>query len=282
MKTNNQNTPGNLNLLKASSVAYQKAKIGEVIITSTLLCLAFAYPLCYLYFPVYKVLLFQVSFFLTILIQIISGFLKENTSNGAIFKEQFDVNIFGVPWKSTISKPNQILLVKYAAAYKGKEPLNWYSNKLNNKISTNIFIAVCQRINTGWDIELRKIYRQWLIVFMVCYSISFFLLVEYFKLDGTTIFQICFSILSFYTHFIGLIKGHSAVIEKRSKISAMLDNWIEQKVEITFQQLRDVQDEIYQTRLEPVKVPNFFARWQQKKLNSTFENYVEGVNSKFE
>lgn len=96
----------NIKLLRASTVAYTKAKSGEISITYFLLFLAVAYPVCYLLIKndEVKFVLFGCSFLLTILIQIFSGRFKGNTSKGAIFKEDFDTIIFDLPWKSTLKK----------------------------------------------------------------------------------------------------------------------------------------------------------------------------------
>jgi len=66
----NQNSPENIQLLKASSVAYTKAKNKELIVSMIVLFLAIAYPACTLYLKDknLEMSLFGISFFLTILI----------------------------------------------------------------------------------------------------------------------------------------------------------------------------------------------------------------------
>ena len=145
-------------------------------------------------------------------------------------------------------------------------------------ISHNITVAICQRINTGWDIELRKTYSNWLKGLLIAYSVGLFSFFVILKIDGYTIFLISFSILSFYIHFISLINGHSLVIEKREYISKKLDEIILSKKHIATNELRDIQDEIYLTRQEPAKVPNVFFNLYKKKMNLEFEDYIETVN----
>jgi len=277
---NKQNSPENIRLLKASSVAYKKAKLWEILITDFLIILAIAYPVYYIYSTNEKIklALFGCSFFLTILIQLFTNSFKGNTSKGALFKEEFDVSIFELPWKTTLRKPDQAEVSKYSLEYKGKEIKNWYSTKLSSNISHNVAVAICQRINTGWDIELRKTYRSWLKGFLIAYSIGLFCFFVLLKVDGLTIFLIGFSILSFYTHLFSLISGHSLVIQKRENISKKLDEIIISKKHITTNELRDIQDEIYLTRQEPAKVPDFFFNLYKKQMNLEFEDYIETVN----
>lgn len=275
-----QNKPENIKLLRASTVAYTNAKKGEIKITYFLLFLAFAYPICYLFIKVenIKLMLFGCSFLLTVLVQIFTLKFKGDTSKGAIFKEEFDAIIFDLPWKSTLKKPERSEVLHLSQQYKGIEIKDWYSPNLSESIEHNTSVAILQHSNTSWDIELRKTYRKWLFIVTVVYSIilSAFLIVM--KVDALTIFLLLFSLLPFFTHFISLISGHSSAIDKREAISKHLDEIIRNKKFIGTNELRDVQDEIYSTRQEAAKVPNFFFHWYQKQLNIEAEEYIEEVN----
>jgi len=276
-----QNDPENIKLLRASSVAYSKAKSGEIKITYFLLFLSIAYPICYLFIKNddAKLILFGCSFLLSILIQIFSESTKGNTSKGAIFKEEFDVIVFNLPWKSTLKKTDRREVLHFSQKYKGEVIKDWYSPNLSSSISHNTSVAILQHSNTSWDIELRKIYRSWLINFLIVYSIVLFIFFVILKIDALTIFLLLFSLLSFYNHFITVIRGHSNAIKKREDISSHLDDIIRNKKSIETIELRDIQDEIYNTRKEAAKVPNFFFRYYQKSLNTETEEYIAEVNT---
>lgn len=276
-----QNDPEQIKLLRASTVAYTSAKNGEIKVTYFLLFLAVAYPICYLFIKDdnMKLVLFGCSFLLTILIQIFSSSFKGNTSKGAIFKEEFDIMIFNLPWKSTLKKPDRREVLHFSQLYKGAEIKDWYSPNLAANIDSNIAVAILQHSNTSWDIELRKGYRKWLTNFLVFYSITLFIFFVVLKVDAMTIFLLLFSLLSVFTHFITLIRGHSGTIEKRETISKHLDEIIRSKKYIGTNELRDIQDEIYSTRQEAAKVPNFFFRWYQKQMNEEAEEYITEVNN---
>ena len=275
-----QNSPELIRLLKASIVAYSKAKRWETTISYFLIFLAVAYPISYLLIKQesFKLGLFGFSFFLSVMIQIITGSLRSNTSKGAIFKEEFDTMLFNLPWKSTLKKPDHSEVSSFSTQYKGNEIKDWYSINLLNSIPHNTTVAILQHSNTSWDIELRKSFRVWLKGILIFYSLllsSFFVIM---KIDGLTIFFVAFSILSFYTHFISLIRGHSSAIDKREAISIYLDTLILNKKDINIETLRDIQDEIYITRQESSKVPDFFFRIKQERMNAIAEDYIETVN----
>ncbi len=272
-----------IKLLKASTVAYKKAKYWEIRITYFLIFLAVAYPISYIFIPDEEVrlFLFGCSFGLTALVQLYYNTFKGNTSKGAMFKEEFDVLLFALPWKSTLKKADNKEVSNLSTQYKGTEIRDWYSTNLTENIPKNIAIAVCQYSNTGWDIDLRKKYLTCLKGFLILYSIALSVFFVVMDVGGLTIFSISFSILSFYTHFFTIIRGHYSVIEKREAISKKLDDIIMNKKEITTEELRDIQDDIYITRQEPAKVPNFFFRWYKKRLNAIFEDYIETVNKTY-
>lgn len=276
----NQNDPELIKLLRASTVAYTKAKTWEITISYFFIFLSILYPISYLLIPdeSIKLTLFGCSFFLSLIVEIITSSLNNNTSKGAIFKEEFDTSLFNLPWKSTLSKPDHSEVSEFSLQYKGKEIKDWYSCNLLPSIPHNISIAIFQHTNTSWDIGLRKKYSNWLKNILISYSIILISILVILNVDGLTWFFIAFSILSFYTHFLSLIRGHKSTIEKREVISKHLDEIIRIKQSITTEDLRDIQDEIFSTRIETSKVPNFFFKLYKKRMNAIAEDYIESTN----
>lgn len=267
-------------LLKGSIIAYTKAKYWEIKITYFLIFLAFSYPTYYVFIQDkdIQLILFGCSFLLTVLIQLFYNTFKGNTSKGALLKEMFDVYVLGIPSKTTTKPIDHGEISKLSLEFKSKEQISWYSTNLSSKIPYEIAIATIQHSNSNWDLELRKLYRDWLRGFLILYSISLFAFFVLMKVDGRTQFSIGFSILSFYTHFFTLIRGQSAVIEKREAISKKLDEIIRNMKYISLQEIRDIQDEIFITRQEPAKIPEFFFRWYKKKMIAQSEDYIASVN----
>lgn len=276
----NQNSAGALKMLKASIVAYSKAKYWEVRITYFLILLAFAYPIYYIFSKDKDVqlILFGCSFVLTVLVLLFSNFFKGNTFKGALLKEMFDVMVLGIPKKTTSKNIDHGEISKLSLEYKKEVPTNWYSLNISPNIPNNNVIAIIQHSNSNWDIELRKSYRDWLRGFLILYSIALFGFFVIMKVDGRTQFSIGFSILSFYSHFFTLIKGQTSVIEKRELISQKLDEIIRTKSDINMNEIRDIQDEIFITRQEPAKIPEFFFLWYKKRMMAQSEDYIASIN----
>ncbi len=276
----NQNDPSLVRLLEASTVAYTRAKSWEIKITYLLIFLAIAYPITYVITKSEqtKLILFICSFALAILVQVFMDTFKGNTSKGALFKEVFDIELFDLPWKTTLPRPNSTEIDALAKVYKGQPIHNWYSTLLSPSLPSQVAVAVIQYSNTTWDITLRFQYRRLLIFFVCFYSIILLLLILIEQVDPMMTFLLLFSVLSFYIHFISLIRAHTGVIKKREAISRHLDDLIRNKKEISQTALRDIQDEIYLTRLEATKVPNFFFRFYFKQMNERVDGYVRIVN----
>ena len=276
----NQNDAELIKLLKASTAAYTKAKRGEIKIAYFLIILAFAYPVSYVLIgdERVKLALFGCSFIITVLVQIFTTSFLGDTSKGAILKEEFDTVLFKLPWKSTLRKPDHHDVSRLCLKFRGRDIKDWYSPNLSKAVPGNISIAVLQHSNTSWDIELRNIYRWWIKGFLLVYTIALWIFLIYHNADGKTIFSVNFSILAFYTHFFSLIRGHSSDIDKRKAISTHLDDIIRNKKSVTTEELRDIQDEIYITRKEPAKVPDFFFRCYKKQMDAIAEDYIQSVN----
>ena len=279
----NQNDPELIRLLQASAVAYKNAKSQEFIFTYVLIFLAIAYPISYVFIKNdnVKQSLFGVAFLVTVLTWFLTDTFKGNTSKGALLKEQFDVTLFNLPWKFLLPKTDMVEVIKLSKQYKGNPIQDWYSPNISENIPDNTVIAICQRVNSGWDIELRSKYKTSLIVMLIIYTIAVFILWAVKSVDGRTIFLLYFSLLSFYTHILTLIRGNTGAIRKRKSIVTKLDEYINNKKEFQIGNLRDVQDEIYNIRQEPAKVPDFFFRLYNKKLQEEFEDYIQEVNKRY-
>lgn len=276
----NQNNDDALKLLKASIVAYAKAKYWETKITYFLIILAFAYPVYYVFSndKDIQLILFGCSFLLTVFVQLFYNTFKGNTSKGALLKEMFDLYVLGIPKKTTTTEIDYGEISRLSLEYKGEILTNWYSTNISSNITRDIAIAIIQHSNSNWDLELRKLYRDWLRGFLILYSIGLFIFFVLMKVDGRTQFSIGFSILSFYAQFFTIIRGQSVVIERRDSISKKLDRIIREKKFISTEEIRDIQDEIYITRLEPAKIPEFFFKLLKKKMMRQSEDYISSIN----
>ncbi len=275
-----QNKPENIELLKASNVAYNNAKSNEVKFSHVFLALGVLYPITYIILQNEnaKHCLFAVSLCLTVLYQLLANWFKANTTMGALLKEEFDLNVFGLPRKFLLAELEFVDVSRLAENYKGKEIKDWYSTNISGAISKTVTIAICQRVNCKWDSDLRKEFNKLLITCLISHFLLMVVLGFLVIQDFITTFLLMFSLSSVYTHFITIIRGNISAISKREKIIAKLDSYINYKKEFTIENLRDVQDEILSARQEPVKVPDFYFRKYNLKFQQDYEKYIERVN----
>jgi len=284
-----QNYPANLKLLQASLQAYSHAKKGDNVIGFFFLFLAIAYPFAYTYFnnEVVQAVLLGISFIVTLLVEIMYNNLHANTDLGSILKEAFDMAVLGLPIRKTSKLPDQMEVEILADAYVKKhvhdnKTKDWYPINLSDKVPDLVKIAVCQKMNVGWGIELRKKYSQLLIVTIIVYSILLLFFLLYKDVKTSTGFTISLAIAPFYTCFINQIRGHNTVVKKRKELSFLLDEIILREKQFDIYDLRDIQDEIGITRGELAKVPDLYFKMTRAKIEDTFQhNYIAEVNNHY-
>jgi len=276
-----QNKRENVELLKASNVAYNNAKSNEFKFSYVFLALGILYPLAYITLQNENAKhgLFAVSLCLTVLYQLFVNWFKGNTAMGALLKEEFDLNVFGLPRKFILDELEPVDVSRLAEKYNGNEIKDWYSSNISSTISKNTSIAICQRVNCKWDADLRTEFNKLLNTLVIVHFILMIVLGLLVIQDFRTTFLLIFSLASFYTHFITIIRGNSSAITKRRKIITKLDSYINHKKEFTLENLRDIQDEILNVRQEPAKVPDFYFKKFNPKYQQDHEKYIERVNN---
>ena len=277
-----QNDPSFIKLLRAASHAYTRAKLFEVVFLRLMFGIAMCVPVVYLYQNTVtaKLAFGLTAFLMTIFIQLISVFIKSNVSKGALIKEKFDTDLFGLTWKPTVAKPDQLEIEKLSLGYGGRKLVDWYPVNFNSDLPDSVVIAACQRINAEWDVWIRMSFCRFLYIVMTGFSLILLMAILYFNADGVSILPLLFSSLSFYLYFINQVRGHKAIIETRKNISAIIDKYITQeRKEPSVELLRDIQDDILSTRKMTIIVPNFYYKFFHKKINEAINLYVEDVNS---
>lgn len=276
-----QNSNSQLVLIKAASVAYTRAKLFEVVFLRLMFFLAMGALIVYLIFPTTKskLILGCCAFVFSIFIQLLFVFIHGNVNRGAMFKEKFDVLLFGLPWKATLSHPDVAEAERYANSYHGRPLSNWYPTEFADNLPDAVIIASCQRINAAWDVWVRQSFCKFLYTVLAVYTFLLFMAFIYFNLDGLSILPLLFSNLSFYLYFINQLRGHRSVIDTRKNISSILDKYIlEERKEPTMLLLREVQDEILATRKISVLVPNFYFMLTHKQRERDINSFVDEVN----
>lgn len=275
-----QNSPQLITLLKASSVAYKKAKSIEFTITWSLAVIVVGYPLAYIIFDSeeLKLWLFRSAFIITVATWFLASYLKMYTKKGAVLKEEFDTKLFDLPWRFMLKKIDPIEINKLAGQYRAAEPENWYPSNISPNIPRQAAIALCHRVGCTWDAELRTQFNRTLSVILIVYISSIFILVGIKAPNNNAIFLLFFSSLTFITHFLTLIRGNTTTLKRREEIAGTLHDSLLSKKFLGEEGLRDVQDELLTIRQEPSKVPDSFCSKHNPKISKRMESYVETIN----
>ena len=279
----NQNNLKMAALLEASSMEYRSAKTFELWVSRVLIFLSIAYPIVYLVAkdPIFKNTLFAFSFILTVLVLIFSDKIKGNTTRGALYKEEFDTLLFGLRWKNTLEHPIEHDAFELSYFYYKKQGMHisdWYSTNISPNLPNYVVIALAQYSNSTWDKALRQKYLDMIYIGIGLYTLTLLIILFVTRQQTLTIFLVFFSLLSFYSHFITIIRGHISVINKRNILAHKLDKRIRSKHYISSEELRDFQDEIYLTRKETAKVPDRFFKSNKKEMNDIIEEYITEIN----
>lgn len=275
-----QNQPENIELLKASNVSYNNSKKNEYKFSYLLLLLGLLYPITYILLKDENIknALFAVSLCGTVLYQLFTNWFKGNTTLGALLKEEFDLNVFGLPRKFMNSELDPVDVGRLSNLYKGDEIKDWYSPNIKEEIPRNTIIAICQRVNCKWDIDLRREFNKLLVSLVITHFTVMIVLGFLVIQEFMTTFLLIFSLSSFYTHFVTIIRGNFSAIYKRERIVSKLDSYINHKKEFTTENLRDVQDEILNARQEPAKVPDFYFKKFNYQYHLDHEKYIQRIN----
>ncbi len=275
-----QNSPQLIRLLKASGQAYARAKLLENTISVFMFLMGFIYPVIYLFVhnDSIKNMAFGVSLGISIFSELVMAIYKSNTEKGAIIREQFDVTLFKLPWKSTIHKVSESEISALAVKF-DHDVSNWYSSSISGQIPDHQMVAICQMLNAAWDISLRKKYRRVLLVGITLYTLVLITLTVVIKADMLTFFLMAFSLSSIYKHYITILRGNNGVIKKRGKLLKQIERLVMSNTYPTETELRDFQDEIFHTRQETAKVPDWFARFTKKNCSKEMDDLIAKVNT---
>ena len=166
MNLNEQNSEENLRLLVAQRKTYTKAKWWSYSVL-TFGFLAFIAQFFKDRVPDLGVWLSYVGLLSGLIVWLFDKATLKIVEKAAKIQEQFDTNVFNLPWNESkagakISKESIL-----EAAGDNKPPddlLDWYAPNTLSNIHSNLAILLCQRYNSSWEFRLKKRFA----VFMNC------------------------------------------------------------------------------------------------------------------
>lgn len=281
-----QNTQPFIKLLKAQRIAYSKCKNYQFLDTVSIL-IAIITPIVGFTNTNLLDTLSVIGVIWTILYLAFDNVRKNKSSLGAKIQEQFDTDLYNIRWNYILCKQKVSIdiISDLSVKYKNNDLLNWYSVEITSDLNKNIAILLCQRINLSWENRLKYKYAVILLWSVIIYYLIFLLtsLVLKYSLFDTlflispTIPFLVYGIQNFYN-----IKSQR---ETKQQLIEEIDNFLHKYKTVrsipTENDLRNIQDVIYNERNNIEKTPDWFYSLFKQKFEDRTDEITRNIKSQF-
>lgn len=284
--TQTQNEAKFIEYLKAQRVAYSQCKIYQVFDVISVL-MAIVLPIIGMYRTDIVNYLGAFGVLWTIIYLVTENYRKKKTEQGAKIQEQFDTELFEIPWNEILckNKVNTDTKIDLAKEYKGNDLSNWYSLEVDSSLPKSIAIILCQRINFSWELKLRKRFVAFLIILLVAYYGIF---VGFFVSKNIGFYDILLLIapsLSFLIYGVQnslSLKNHiKSKNDTLSQIDEILNEYSDNREKPSKSILRQIQDIIYTERTVTEKIPDWFYKLSKSSNEDRTDNIIKSIKAKF-
>jgi len=278
-----QNLDSNLQLLAAQRTLYSSAKMYRRLRTFFSVILAVIGPILFYYCTEYRPAITIVGAVWALFSEI---FLRcwetESIKTAATVQEQFDVDLFDLPWNKILvdKKVTSEIIQSSNRKFSGnREDLkNWYPDTSSFPYPLNVLI--CQRANIVWDWRLRYAYG---FIISICTA---------FVLIGGIVFGL-FLHVGLFEYLTGIFIPQFAAIhlgmeistnqieianekrQKENKVTSLLEKGLKDPSSASTLQCRQVQDFIYHARITGALVPDFYYNLLKPHYEADMTSAVE-------
>lgn len=285
-----QNTPEHLRLLVAQAELYSEAKRIRIARLFISVVLAVAAPPITLLVPHSDVVLAGVGFLWMLATYFpFRGLQQEKVTRAAKIQEQFDTELFGLPWNTMLAgqhvKPEVIFEAERVSHEDPQRFHNWYSDP--GTLPYPLAVLLCQRANAVWDWRLRRHYATrvaWLIGAVLVADVLIGLLVRQ-SLDAF-LFGLLIPTVPALQQGIETVLAHrESAAEKEELAERITDLWevsLRDPDVVTREQLRQIQDRIYILRKEGPLVPDRWYKWLQKHYQADMDRTAQELRTEAE
>lgn len=280
-----QNEPRLINYLKAQRIAYTQCKSFQILDTVSIL-IAIVLPAIGLindelikYFGAFGVVW-------TIIYLIAENYRKRKSGIGAKIQEEFDTDLFRLPWNKVLcgSKVNHDIKASLAEKYVKDDLHNWYSLEIGTDLPHNLAIILCQRINFSWELTLRKKFVRLLVSALVLYYGIFIITAIFLNLGWYDLLILLAPSIPFMVF--GVLNGLALRAQVKSKnnmldlIDSHVDNYGRNGEVPDEPTLRQIQDVVYAQRTVPEKIPDWFYRMHQESSEDKIGRIIREIKEK--
>jgi len=281
-----QNEKKFIDYLKAQRVAYSQCKAYQFVDSISIL-IAIVLPIIGLIKIDYVNYLGAFGVIWTIIYLVAENFRKNKSQQGAKIQEQFDTELFEIPWndvlcKNKVNKDIQIDLVK---RYTANDLTDWYSKEIGADIPREIAVILCQRINFSWELNLRKKFVFSLIGVLLTYYGAIILtsvIVNLGLLDTLILLAPSISFLIFGVQNVSALKTQS---KSKEEYLDLIDTKIQEySLHKTLPDnvfLRQIQDVIFNQRNFLEKIPDWFYNRFKKDNENRTDEIIKSIKANF-
>lgn len=284
MNTINQRQNENefIDYLKALRIAYSQCKFYQIFDFISIL-IAIILPIIGLFKTNLVNYLGAIGVLWTIVYLIAENFRKIKSEQGAKIQEQFDIELYQIPWNEVLCG-NRInrdtkrdLINKYS-----KNDLNdWYSVEIGNTLPHKIAVLLCQRINFSWELNLRNKFVFFLVGVTVIYYGIFLLISILSNLGLFDTLVLMAPSISFLIYGVQNSLTLKSQIKSKTQGLYLIDKKIEDfannKTLPSIEILRQIQDVIFTERTVPEKIPDWFYRVFRKKNEIRTDDLIKSI-----
>jgi len=223
----------------------------------------------------------------TIIYLVVENFRKNKSQQGAKIQEQFDTELFEIPWNEVLckNKVNKDIQVDLANRYSADDLSDWYSKEIGSDIPREIAVLLCQRINFSWELNLRKKFVLYLVVALLIYYgaiIVTSIIVNLGLLDTLILLAPSISFLIYGVQNVGTLKSQSKSKEEYlDLIDLKIQDYSLNKTipDNTF--LRQVQDVIFNQRNFSEKIPDWFYNAFKEDNENRIDEIIQSIKANF-
>lgn len=210
----------------------------------------------------------------------------------ASIQEDFDTTVFPLPENELLNTTfvDSDIIRKYSKKDKNNNKkvnkvTNWYSKEIEN-IDTNIAILFCQRMNICYDQNIKRKYNMLLIISSI---LTFLILLVFSLSNNITLMKFMIEVIlpsipifSFtYKEFNTNLESVDNLQKLREIIEQNL-NSISINDSINVEELRRIQDRIYQNRILSPLIPDFIYSflWSEleDQMNYSVKTKIEEIS----
>lgn len=263
-----QNSQKSLSLLAAQRHLYSKAKTAHGFrFIGALLWLALS-PFIVYFFPASKASIAIVSCLIFLFSEFIfEPFERARINTASLIQEEFDVNLFEIPWNQVLAGSKNTVEITNSAARAYGPDLNGLSNwyDVSEDLPKNLQILICQRSNLVWDSRIRNHFGH--ILYFWAVLIGFSGLALSFALNLSLSDYLLVFLIPSLSPMIGSYRWglrHFDVASEKvtleNRFSQIWKKALDSKGKTVDADCRMIQDCIFQLRRKEALVPDWFYR----------------------